>query len=60
MGANCDGRAKKVMGGLGKGATAASKVSSTVASRAKQAGHGKGTSGDSKSVLSRGGKKATK
>lgn len=55
----CSSRAKAVKTSLG--GTAPSKVSSIVGSRAKQAGHGKGTShGDKGVVSSAGGKKALK
>lgn len=60
MAANCEGRAKAVMGVKTKGATKASTVKSMVNAAAKRAGHGKGTTGASKSELSRGNKKATK
>ncbi len=53
----CNSRAKAVKTSLG--GTSPSKVSSIVGSRAKQAGHGKGTSkGDKGVVASAGGKKA--
>ena len=59
-GSECSGRANKVMGVKAKGATKQGTVDSTVASRAKKAGHGSGTKPASQAVINRGGKKATK